>query len=44
MLSYVGLGIAMGNAHEEVKPLADFVTKHVNEGGIRHGLRHAGLI
>ncbi|EHB59642.1 Haloacid dehalogenase domain protein hydrolase type 3 [Paenibacillus lactis 154] len=44
MLAYVGLGIAMGNAHEEVKPLADFVTKHVNKGGIRHGLRHAGLI
>lgn len=44
MLSYVGLGIAMDNAHEEVKPLADYVTRHVNDGGIRHGLEYAGLI
>lgn len=44
MLSYAGLGIAMDNAHEEVKLLADYVTKHVNYSGIRHGLEYAGLI
>lgn len=44
MLSVVGLGIAMGNSHEEVKPYADYVTAHVDEGGIRKGLQYAGLI
>jgi Cof subfamily protein (haloacid dehalogenase superfamily) len=44
MLSYVGMGIAMGNAHEQVKPFANFVTKHINEGGIKHGLEYAGLL
>lgn len=44
MLSYVGMGIAMGNAHEEVKPHAKFITKHVNEGGIQYGLQHLELI
>jgi Cof subfamily protein (haloacid dehalogenase superfamily) len=44
MLTHVGLGIAMGNAHAELKPYADYVTTHVDEGGIRNGLRHAGLI
>lgn len=44
MLGMVGLGIAMGNAHDELKPFADHVTTHVDEGGIRNGLRYAGLI
>lgn len=44
MLEAVGLGIAMGNSHEELKPYADYITTHVNEGGIRNGLRYAGLI
>lgn len=44
MLSFVGMGIAMGNAHEEVKPLAKFITKHINDGGISHGLRQIRLI
>jgi Cof subfamily protein (haloacid dehalogenase superfamily) len=44
MLSYVGMGVAMGNAHEELKPLANMVTRHVNEGGIQYGLRQLGLI
>ncbi|MEW9672091.1 Cof-type HAD-IIB family hydrolase [Ammoniphilus sp. 3BR4] len=44
MLSYVGMGIAMGNAHQELKPFADFITKPVNEGGIRYGLQEIGLI
>ncbi|MEW9670901.1 Cof-type HAD-IIB family hydrolase [Ammoniphilus sp. 3BR4] len=44
MLSYVGVGIAMGNAHVELKPLANFITKHVDEGGIRFGLEKLQLI
>jgi Cof subfamily protein (haloacid dehalogenase superfamily) len=44
MLAFVGIGIAMGNAHEELKPYADLMTKHVDEGGIRHGLELIGLL
>jgi len=44
MLSFVGMGIAMGNAHEDLKPHANLSTRHVNEGGIRHGLELIGLI
>ncbi|EFM10452.1 Cof-like hydrolase [Paenibacillus curdlanolyticus YK9] len=44
MLAAVGLGIAMGNSHPELIPHADYVTAHVDEGGIRQGLKHAGLI
>lgn len=44
MLSYVGTGIAMGNAHDDVKKVAKHVTKHVNEDGIVHGLQIVGLL
>lgn len=43
MLSFVGMGIAMGNAHETIKPFANYVTHHVSEGGIAHGLKYLGL-
>ncbi len=44
MLAYVGMGVAMGNAHEELLPFADMQTKHVDDGGIRHGLELIGLL
>ncbi|MFC5402576.1 Cof-type HAD-IIB family hydrolase [Cohnella soli] len=44
MLQLVGLGIAMGNSHEELLPFADHVTTRVDEGGIRNGLAYAGLL
>jgi len=44
MLQYVGFGIAMGNAHPEVIPYADYVTTHVDEQGIRNGLIKAGIL
>jgi Cof subfamily protein (haloacid dehalogenase superfamily) len=44
MLKYVGLGIAMGNSCEELKPYADFITTDVDANGIRNGLRYAGLL
>ncbi|USG63815.1 Cof-type HAD-IIB family hydrolase [Brevibacillus ruminantium] len=44
MLSYVGMGVAMGNAHDEVKPLAKRITRHVDDNGIYHGLRELALI
>ncbi|MDF2679267.1 MAG: Cof-type family hydrolase [Brevibacillus sp.] len=44
MLSYVGMGVAMGNAHEELKPFANSMTRHVDDDGIHHGLTQLGLI
>jgi len=44
MLSFVGMGIAMGNAHDDVKPFAKFTTKHIDEDGIYYGLKKIGLI
>ena len=37
-------GIAMGNAVEELKEKADFVTKNADDGGIAYALRHFGWI
>lgn len=44
MLEIAGLGIAMGNSHEELLPYADYITGKVDEGGIYKGLEYAGLI
>jgi hydroxymethylpyrimidine pyrophosphatase-like HAD family hydrolase len=40
----VGTGVAMGNAREEVKKAADFITKPVGEEGILYGLKQLELI
>lgn len=39
MLKYAGLGVAMGNAPEEVKKIADEVTLSNNEDGLKHILQ-----
>jgi HAD-superfamily hydrolase, subfamily IIB len=44
MLSSVGIGVAMGNAHPELKNLAKMVTRHVDEDGLFYGLKQIGLI
>ncbi|GGF98087.1 Cof-type HAD-IIB family hydrolase [Paenibacillus aceti] len=44
MLSTVGLGIAMGNSHEDLLPYANYVTSHVDQGGILHGLKYAQIL
>ena len=40
MLEYAGIGVAMGNASEEVQRHADFVTSGVDDEGIVHALKH----
>ena len=40
MLEYAGVGVAMGNAGENVKARADFVTHSVDEHGIAHAVEH----
>lgn len=44
MLQAVGHGVAMGNAEDEVKRHADYVTKDVAEEGIYKGLKKLQLI
>ncbi|MEF2246992.1 MULTISPECIES: Cof-type HAD-IIB family hydrolase [unclassified Paenibacillus] len=44
MLDTVGFGVAMGNAHPDLLPFADYITSHVDEKGIRNGLVKAGLL
>ncbi len=44
MLQHVGIGVAMGNAADDVKQAADYVTASVDEDGIRKALQHFSLI
>ena len=44
MIRFAGIGVAMGNAEEEVKQVADYVTADIDEDGIEKALKHFGLI
>ena len=44
ILMAAGTGVAMGNADECVKSVADYVTLECGKGGIAHALRHFGVI
>lgn len=44
MLEHVAVAVAMGNANEELKDIADYVTYSVDDDGIDHALKHYGLI
>ena len=44
MLQYVKHGIAMGNAMDEAKKAADYVTSSIYENGIWNGLKQFSLI
>ena len=44
MLRFAGHGIAMGNANEIVKAVAEHITTSVDDDGIYNGLKHYGLI
>ena len=44
MLRHAGVGIAMGNAKDDVKASADYVTASVDENGIYKALKHFGVI
>lgn len=44
MLAFAQIGIAMGNAQEEVKKRADYVTDEVEEDGIWNALRHYHIL
>jgi Cof subfamily protein (haloacid dehalogenase superfamily) len=44
MLTHVANSVAMGNGLTEVKEVAKYVTKSVDEDGIEHGLKQVGLL
>ena len=44
MLEAAGHGIAMGNAMDELKEKAEYVTTPILEDGVLNGLRHYGLV
>lgn len=44
MLKFTKIGIAMGNANENVKEIADYITEDVDNNGIEKALLYFGLI
>ena len=44
MLKFTGTGVAMGNAWDSVKAVADYITAGVDEDGIALALKHFGVI
>ena len=44
MLQHAGISIAMGNASEQVKQAAQYVTAPIDEDGIAKALKHFGII
>lgn len=44
MLKHVGWGVAMGNAVEELKAIADDITSHVDDNGVHAALKKLQLI
>jgi Cof subfamily protein (haloacid dehalogenase superfamily) len=44
MIEYVGTGVAMGNAVQSLKEIADYITKPVNEDGILYGIQQLELV
>jgi Cof subfamily protein (haloacid dehalogenase superfamily) len=44
MLRHAAIGVAMANSDDSVKESADYITGHVDDGGLPAALRHFGLI
>ena len=44
MMESTGYRVAMGNAVEDIKKMADFVTKPVNQDGIAYALKQLRMI
>lgn len=44
MLAYAHVGVAMGNAMEDIRKQADYVTAGIDEDGIERALRELGLL
>lgn len=44
MIRFAGIGVAMGNAEESVKAVADYITADIDDDGIEKALKHYNLI
>lgn len=44
MLQHCGVGVAMGNAVDSLKEVADYVTDEVDQDGVYNALRHLGIL
>ena len=44
IIKEAGVGVAMGNAGEELKLVADYITTHVDEDGVKNALIKYGVI
>ena len=44
MLKHAGIGIAMENARDDVKEIADFITTSVDDDGITNALKHYNVL
>lgn len=44
MLRHAAIGVAMGQAKEDVKAAADYITTPVDEDGISNAMKHFGII
>ena len=44
MIKAAGIGVAMGNALESLKEVADYTTTSVDDDGVLNALRHFNLI
>jgi hydroxymethylpyrimidine pyrophosphatase-like HAD family hydrolase len=44
MILQAGIGIAMGNAIDELKHQADYVTTSVDDDGVLNALRYYGIV
>ncbi len=44
MLEHCGIGVAMGNAVDSLKAVADHITDEVDEDGIYNALKHLGVL
>ena len=44
MIKHAGIGVAMGNARDEVKAAADYVTTSVDDNGILNALIELNIL
>lgn len=44
MLKHAAIGVAMGNARDEIKAVADYVTTSVDDDGIKNALIHFNIL
>ena len=44
MLKFTKIGIAMGNANDSLKEVADYITEDVDNHGIEKALIHFGVL